>query len=493
MCAKKLVAAIVVCLGPDIVGCQGPAGPAGPQGPQGPAGSTSPTVGLIIPHTGYLDRTLTVIVSGEGLAFDKNAPTFDFGSDLTTSNITVIDADSAVVTVTIAVTAAIGPRDVKVTAGATTATATGGFDVEPPLTIQPTQFMGANLGTPQQGGVAVFNIHNNDADNEVASNFLYLTKSSELWSTDVLGSDNGTDLVEAVVFDPLAPTGPLQIELANQSLDGTPTVTFLANPAAVTVAARSPTTLPPGVTGVNGSIQQFGGSSLYEVTTTTPSVVSINAYASDANQVIAPRIRVYGADGLSDQLIDDEGGSSLFGTLPATSTFPLAMAGKLYVIVADSGFGGGTGYGFTISAAPTSVAAADVIASPATAHDTPATAIAEAACNPGPCIITGTIASAMQIDAYSLVLTAANTVNLSVLRDPGTAIGASVTNAVGTNFNYCSGCGCEFYNATVNPLSPANAGSSTTVPGTAGIWYVVVGDFAASQQSGKYAISITVQ
>jgi hypothetical protein len=488
---KKLSVSLgVVVLG--ALSCRGPAGPEGPPGP------VNPTAGLITPNSGFLARSVNVTVSGEALAFDQTPPTFDFGANVTVSNIQVVDPDSATATLAIGSSASVGPRDVKITAAGTTLTATNGFAVQAPLVVTPTQFLGMSLGQPEQGGVGVFSIHNLDADNQLAPCFLYLGQGSLVASnfcptTTVCGqptaaSGTGTDVIIGVLFDPLATPGPSAIELANPNLDGTAGLTFYADPNTVNLTARSPTKLAPGTVAMpsttTGSIAKLAGTGLYELTTTGPIILSLSVSPADTLQLISPRMRVYGADGLSDQLIDDETGSSA----AAYSGFPLAKSGSIYLIVADASLSGGIGYNYTLSAS--AMAVANVDPSGATPHGTPATAQVETArCIPGPCIISGNIASATQVDAFLLALGMNDTVTAELWRDNGTSIAATLVQATGSQFDSCGPA------ITLEPTAPSNVScQSTGGPPGQGNWYLVVANATtttpAPMSTGNYVLAI---
>jgi hypothetical protein len=432
---------------------------------------------------------VSVTVAGEALGFSAaKPPTLGFGADITVSSVEVVDPDSAVATVQIAETAAIGPRNVTIQAGAVTLTATKAFDVEPPLDVSVAQDMtGKPLGQAGQGDTVALTIHNLDTADALDSNVLYETTGSSILSQL---DETATDLTAVVLFDPLAPTGPLQLELANPTIEGAAGLSFVSAPGVLTVAARTPTKVAFGAT-KNDAIAAPFGTNVYELSSTGAAIVSL-AVTSDPSLPIVPRLRVYGSDGLSDQLLDDVGGEGLLGATPAQDMFPLTSDTTMYLVVLDGNFGGGSGYSYTFS--PTSLPVSNVITAPTTAHGTPATAPNETTkCVPGPCIIEGSLTTAGQTDAYSLTLTATATVTISYDRDPKTGIVAVIAPATSDNSGF------DFTNMEVSSsqaaaTQPANVASSQSMPGTAGVWYVVVFD-AGSQvggtvSTGKYTLSI---
>ena len=253
---------------------------------------------------------------------------------------------------------------------------------------------------------------------------------------------------------------------------------------------RTPTALTAG-TAKNDALGAFFSTNLYKLATTGAVLVNLSI-SSDPTAPIVPRLRVYGADGLSDQLIDDEGGPGLLGNTPAASFFPLTADATMYLIVLDGSFGGGPGYSYSLTPAITPVA--NVITAPSTAHDTPMTAPDETAkCFPGPCIIKGNLAAAGQTDAYEITVGATDNVQISINRDPQTGFVAVIAPATadGSAFDYTNQ---EAGNSQVAPTQPINVGSSVSTPGAAGKWYVTVFD-AGSQvggtvSTGNYALSI---
>ena len=482
-----LLLGVAACSGSD--GATGPAGAAGPPGAAGPAGpgvdgGTVEALGIVTPHVGLLARTLNVTIAGDGMSFDKTAPTFDFGAGVTVSNVQVLDSNAAIATVKIDAAAAIGPRDVKVTAGTQSFTATKGFDVEADLGIT----LLPGVGKTEQGGISVVSIHNRDFANALDPAFLYLTKGSSLWS-QVSQSQTGTDVSLAIVFDPLATPGPQQISLANPALDGTPGLGYVADSSLITVTARSATALTSGTAKMD-TLANPGDTGLYKFSNTGAAIVSINVTSANTDPIV-PRIRTYGAKGTSDNFLDDQGGAGLFGSGPAATIFPVPATTDTYAIVADGsgGLGGGaSGYAYTVTATATPVT--NVIMSPATAHDGPANAPDETTkCVPGPCIITGKIASITQVDGYKVTLAAGATIEIMMQKDPGSQLGAVVLSTTGTSF--AAGPDSVLPNRIVGITSNVGDAVNTLAPSDpAGDYYVVVFASGATQPTGGYTVAV---
>jgi len=483
----------LMCLGG--LACSGSSGPAGPAGPAGapgaagpPGGAATPTAGLVTPGVGLLGRTVQVTIAGENLGFAAaTAPTFDFGANVTVSNVQVIDPDSAIATVQVATAAAIGPRNVSFMAGTTMLTATNAFDIEPPLEVSLATLMGKPLGQAQQGNLAALAIHNVDTANALDANVLYENTGSSLLSAL---DQTSTDLSAAVLFDPLSPPGPLQIQLANPALDGSAGLTYVSAPSALTVTARAPTAIAGGKAKSDALANPFDANT-YKLSTTGAALVALSVTSDDTDPIV-PRMRVYGTDGLSDQLLDDVGGPGLLGNTPAADLFPVAADATTYLTVLDGSFGGGPGYSYALT--PTVTAVANVITAPTTAHGTPATSPDETTpCVPGPCIIKGSLTGAGQTDGYAITLSATATVTVSLSRAQKTGVVVIIAPATsdGSAFDYTAD---EASSSQAVPFQPANVANSVSTPGSAGKWYVTVFD-AGSQvggtvSTGDYLLSI---
>jgi hypothetical protein len=132
-----LTAAVALC-----TACGTP----GPTGPQGPAGTGTPSINEVSPLKAFLGRKVEVAISGNGTAWTA-ATTASFGPDITVDKLVLASPTALVAQVTIAQTAATGPRDVTVTEAGSTLTLGQAFHVDPPIAYETTG------GTLAQGSV----------------------------------------------------------------------------------------------------------------------------------------------------------------------------------------------------------------------------------------------------------------------------------------------------------------------------------------------------
>lgn len=90
----------------------------------------APAISAVVPNSGQQGQAITnVVVTGMNTSFAQSGISASFGAGISVNSITVMSATSASVSITIAPSAAIGVRDVSVTAGSETATLASGFNV----------------------------------------------------------------------------------------------------------------------------------------------------------------------------------------------------------------------------------------------------------------------------------------------------------------------------------------------------------------------------
>lgn len=129
-------------------------GDQGPKGDTGPAGAGAPSISGITPGRAFLARKLDVTLSGSGTTWAEGT-TVDFGAGVTVDKLTVASPTAIVASITVADSAAAGPRDVTVTAGDVASTYKGAFTVESPLAL-------TVKGTAAQGSVFFVSASNKD-------------------------------------------------------------------------------------------------------------------------------------------------------------------------------------------------------------------------------------------------------------------------------------------------------------------------------------------
>ena len=90
---------------------------------------TSATITTVLPNQGQQGQTLDVAVTGQATSFVQGQTTANFGPGITSNSVTVTNATTATVNITITPTAFTGPRNVTLTTGTEIATLGNGFAV----------------------------------------------------------------------------------------------------------------------------------------------------------------------------------------------------------------------------------------------------------------------------------------------------------------------------------------------------------------------------
>ena len=111
----------------------------------------------VFPSQGFIGRKVRVEVSGDNVKFVDGSVQMDFGSGITVDKVVVSSSTAAFADLTIADTAALGARDVKVTSGKDALTLKAAFELQSPLDF-------TTQGTLAQGSVVAFTARNRDFD-----------------------------------------------------------------------------------------------------------------------------------------------------------------------------------------------------------------------------------------------------------------------------------------------------------------------------------------
>jgi hypothetical protein len=466
---------IVACSGSD-----GAAGPAGAKGDTGEAGAPGEGVkasaGVVVPNVGLLDRELDVTVTGDAIDFTAAAPTLDFGTGVKVSNIQVLSGTTLVAHLAIDVAATTGAHDVKITEGATSVTAKGGFKVAAPINVTATP-------TPLvQGGLAIVSLDNLDTLHafDTAGNFdgifsdgAALAAFSSVTATQAVGG--------LYLIDPSAATNA-EFDALNVDANGNPTTTYAGGGLAIT--ARAPTAATIGTPLTAQNLATAGSTGLFKFTSTTQVILEVGVTTTGAT--IQPGVAVYGSGGKFADLLNAT--TSVVFPTTATST-------PLIATVFDQTGGGGSaadfGYTFNLISHVGTVYAEPVAAHETLAHATTnatITALPLAATDNGD-IITGALVAADN-DWYAFSLAANDT--FEVAFSPSFDGSCDITDNTGAGLNVV-----DFLGDTA-PLS-ASAGShapSATIttdpagnPLAAAKYYVHVTG-ATATTTGNYSISV---
>ena len=236
----------------------------------------------VIPADGFAGRTLRVQISGDNTTWDGSS-TVSFGDGITVGTVTAASPTDLIAEITIAPTAAIGLRDVKVTAGGVDSTLTQAFEITSPVTTTFT-------GTIANGSIALFTLTNHDFDNpfDTTSTGDGFFTPLVFTNLEVAGPAGATLNVSNVAPYSASGTILLDVDAVTGALSvksGPSGGTIVTSPAeSVTVAHRDATPLTAG-TSVNATVAKALDSQLYSfgVKATTSTVVAIGATTTNAN------------------------------------------------------------------------------------------------------------------------------------------------------------------------------------------------------------------
>jgi hypothetical protein len=264
-------------------GAQGPQGPAGPAGP-GDQGGGGASINGLNPPKAFLGRKVDVTISGFGTAWTKDTKPA-FGEAITVDEVQLASPTALVASITIADTAATGPRDVKVD-GLTYA---GGFKLESPVRV-------STEGTLAQGSIVQLHATNLDlakffdttqaGDPLAGVTFPNVTVTASGGITPQVNNVTEFAVDMSVTLDVTAPTGPVDVALASGPKGAR--VSFPA-PKAITIAPRAPVVLAAG-TPANGTIADPYDSAVYQFTPGASLAITDVVVTSQAGAQANPRL-----------------------------------------------------------------------------------------------------------------------------------------------------------------------------------------------------------
>ena len=274
-------------LAATVLGCSGDPGTPGAKGDKGDKGGSGggtgmPSLSAVVPESVFLARTIDVTLSGSNIAWADSVKA-DFGEKITVNKLTVASPTALVASITVAPDAAMGPRDVKVTDGASGLVYKGAFAVESPLKIDVT-------GTPAQG--SIFFVHARGLDfktpfdttpggsifNPTYPNIKLVTSPG----SDVAVSKVAEYTVDYQVFvDVNAAASPVKADILSGPKEG---VVEFPSPAAYTIAPRSATPLTSGTT-TKVSLSHPGDSVLLSFASSSAAlrIIEVSSNTSDVN------------------------------------------------------------------------------------------------------------------------------------------------------------------------------------------------------------------
>jgi len=274
---RRIALGVVGCLGAVAVACGGSTGPTGPAGQTGQTGATGPSgssssggsgtasVSGIEPATAFLARQTHVTISGYATSWTDKT-TIDFGPGITAANIHAASPTALVADLTIAKTAALGPRDVVIN-DTTKETYSQGFIIAPPATL-------TLQGSLAQGSIAFANLQLEDQSTPfdttgtqdplsgaITYTNLAFTVPNGVTSSINAATTNSVQILLTVDVD--ATAGAADLDLMSGPAGATTDVEFPI-PGGLTVTAQTATAL--GTTPASGNVKTAYASTLYSYT-----------------------------------------------------------------------------------------------------------------------------------------------------------------------------------------------------------------------------------
>jgi hypothetical protein len=243
-------------------------------------GGTDPSASGVFPSQSFTGRSLRVEISGDATEW-KAGTVVNFGADVTVGTVSVASPTLLFADVTVSDAAALGPRDVTVTASGSTFTMKGAFNLVSPIEV-------ITQGAVAQGSLPFYTIINHDFDNPFDTT--QSTDPTNPYPNLILDGPAGVDfgLGGATVssyqisgfasIDVDAMAGPIKVTSGPASKQ---VVSSLG--ADFPVAARAPTALTSGAV-VTGNIANPFDSELFSIQSSgTPGLVRFAALASGAS------------------------------------------------------------------------------------------------------------------------------------------------------------------------------------------------------------------
>ncbi len=336
---------LLAACGSGSDGAQGPAGPAGAAGetpPGTPAEARIGSINQVTPRVGLVDREIEVTITADGALLDKDAKVA-FGDGIKVLS-TELRGPALVVKLSVAPNAKLGARDVTVTPkGGPDLVAKKGFFVAVPLVTK------VSAGKAEQGGLVRLDVANRDRVWFDTENFtLYPLANENDASLVPLASQGFTATDGSVVLlgDPLAKTGPLGFLGVNNPQDPA-SASYLTEPNAVTVSARTPEALASGAT-VEKTLGEL--ETAFFVSDFAPANnegILVDAWVkTPEGSTMKPLVLAYPESGMVKDLVDqkqDDEGIPFLGIPPTTAriAYPVTRTTKGYFVVLDSALGGG--------------------------------------------------------------------------------------------------------------------------------------------------------
>ena len=421
-----LLASVLICIGPACgesgpTGAIGATGATGPQGAQGPQGANAPdaSVGyftLIEPHVGLLARELDVAVTADSVILTA-ATTLDFGdAQISVSKVQVVSPTTVYAHVSVSPSARVGPHDVTLGGGGPLLKGAGAFTVKAPLQVM------VAAGTPKQGGLFAADLRDIDPNNFFAGpqggapDYTSFSGAG-LYVLGLAGGATVSDALGIFLVEPSASPGNLQIAENNTPNVPNATPSFLSAPDALSVTAQSPTALALPYSGTR-TLAAAMTTDFVSANAPGIGIVNYTLEVTDPNSPFIPIGTIFTATGK----VADANGRFAPNFDPTTVTYyaappyhltqsiPITSASGApsTLVLFDAKLGGGAGFSASLKASHTPVSA--ITSETATPHATTATAQPLAL----PAIVTGTIATSLEVDAYAIAIPAGKVLEFSI-------------------------------------------------------------------------------
>ena len=470
LAAGVLACVLVACSGTDgASGTKGAAGDKGTPGTAGTAGTTGKSgeasISLVSPRAAVLDGIAEVTISVDGADL-PSAATVSFGAGVKVGQ-SVVTKRSMIVEIQVDPTAAIGPRDVVVSGpDGFKLTYAGGFAVGAGLGVK------VSGGKGEQGGLVQVDLTNHDAEYFDSESFSLVPSAADGLFLRINAPYTGPKDARAILLvDPQAKVGNLGIIGTNYPGETNAPI-YIADPKAVTVAARTAETL--GTTEVTKVIATPFQSYLFKYTTGVNKLNVISVVPNTA--ALVPFAVGLGPAGKLSDVISSA----------AFVAYPTTVAGSGTLIVANSKFAeaGASAADFGFKATARSFdAEAPIVEDDGAQHDGAGGTFQAWGALPAAnaavpvLLLNGELKTADTADVYRVTGAANQQVEVSILGD------APVALAISSNVNFPNN--ANTVRATLN----TKAGTLVLANAAANRFIRV----APADRRGKYTLAIRVR
>jgi hypothetical protein len=357
----------------------------------------------VFPALGYVGRTMTVALSGNGTTFDSSS-TVSFGASVTLSNLKVTGPDSMEATLAIDPTAAAGKVDVSVTSAGATISLPQAFEIAAAVDA-------TAAADFQQGGLGTITVTNNDLINPFDTT--QDQDTGAFTNVTVTSADPSVTLsVSNVTESEITLNAEIDVDSTTTGAITIKSGMITSPVAAMPVTARTAQVVTPGTA---ANFTMAGNGSLLTVTAGAAGLLNIELSTADTMSAMSPGFVLLPASGKWSDLIVVHQNVGDVNADFAVDNRVVAAGDKFYVVGLELGFGGAPGYMATINAKTLSLAGVTTVTDTGE-NSTPA--VAQALTGPT-AEFDGTLTDENDVDCFKIATTTNKKIHVYTTDDDG--------------------------------------------------------------------------